>query len=452
MSPHIEQMNTILSPGLSVLRWTSLNLTDFVNTVQKHLKDLEQRIDSVIGIHEHRIFKTFSEMLKVPLCDVPSQDVITVEEFTAKTEELCQNGAICLENKSLVVEKAVQELLDLLLLADDSLPSEPPEDTTVPGALTLKRKHEQQSKMQQEAEVLYDYYQQTNIDTLVQLFRNSMETLRKRVAFASALGYTEFSADEKKEHHPLFVADIILSLPNLVMKPSLDEIQQTMNHIVQTILSILKNIYCWGQVRPGSHTQSVIGLHSRMKLDTSTTRLKTYYHVVAEHKEIVKLMVVLSTSLSSTKTVIQSNIDQYARYKLLWAVDRDEQVAKFSETNPSVSDYQQEMHMFQQLEESIQSESDTQAAGAVCLHTEKLKVMLITEAKQWRVCYGRSMSQHYQAIMDEIFLSIEEWIKLISRPLKDLDDIRSVMATLKEIRENEIRIDMFLGPIEVMLL
>ena len=78
--------------------------------------------------------------------------------------------------------------------------------------------------------------------------------------------------------------------------------------------------------------------------------------------------------------------------------------------------------------------------------------MLVTEAKQWRVCYGRIMSQNYQTTMDRVFVSIEEWGKMLSHPLKDLDDVRSVMGTLKEIRENEIRIDMCLGPIEVEML
>ena len=36
----------------------------------------------------------------------------------------------------------------------------------------------------------------------------------------------------------------------------------------------------------------------------------------------------------------------------------------------------------------------------------------------------------------------------MSRPVKDLDDIRHVMAALKELRENFIKIDMSIGPVE----
>ena len=51
--------------------------------------------------------------------------------------------------------------------------------------------------------------------------------------------------------------------------------------------------------------------------------------------------------------------------------------------------------------------------------------------------------------MEEIFTFIEEMNKKLSRPIKDLDDIRYAMAGLKDIRENEIRIDMSILPIEV---
>lgn len=52
--------------------------------------------------------------------------------------------------------------------------------------------------------------------------------------------------------------------------------------------------------------------------------------------------------------------------------------------------------------------------------------------------------------MVEIFNFIEDLNKRLSRPIKDLDDIRFAMAALKDIRENEIRVDMSIGPIEVI--
>ena len=41
--------------------------------------------------------------------------------------------------------------------------------------------------------------------------------------------------------------------------------------------------------------------------------------------------------------------------------------------------------------------------------------------------------------MEEIFLFIDNLNKRLARGIKDLDDVRSSMAALSEIRESEIR-------------
>lgn len=51
--------------------------------------------------------------------------------------------------------------------------------------------------------------------------------------------------------------------------------------------------------------------------------------------------------------------------------------------------------------------------------------------------------------MKEIFDFIKDVDNRLNRPIKDLDDIRLTMTALNELRENEIRIDMTVGPIEV---
>jgi dynein heavy chain len=83
------------------------------------------------------------------------------------------------------------------------------------------------------------------------------------------------------------------------------------------------------------------------------------------------------------------------------------------------------------------------------LVAETLKLGLTTETKAWRLHYGKVANNKYKSDMENIFTFIEDLNKRLTRPIKDLDDIRFAMAALKEIRENEIRVDMSIGPIEV---
>ena len=65
------------------------------------------------------------------------------------------------------------------------------------------------------------------------------------------------------------------------------------------------------------------------------------------------------------------------------------------------------------------------------------------------VALGRQMNETYRTLMEEIFEQIEEWSKKLGRPIKDLDDIRTAMGALKELKNDEIKIDMALSPVEV---
>ncbi len=81
--------------------------------------------------------------------------------------------------------------------------------------------------------------------------------------------------------------------------------------------------------------------------------------------------------------------------------------------------------------------------------SEDLKIAMRAEAKGWKIQFGRNMNVKYLSLMDKIMDMVDDLTKRLSRPVKDLDDVRQAMASLKEVRENEIFIDYSLDPIEV---
>lgn len=52
--------------------------------------------------------------------------------------------------------------------------------------------------------------------------------------------------------------------------------------------------------------------------------------------------------------------------------------------------------------------------------------------------------------MDYVFAVISEMDRKLEKPIRDLDDVRMIMDTLKKIREQEVDIDLKIDPIEVM--
>lgn len=463
MELHYEKVDKSFSPGLTVIHWVSINLDAFVNTVTASLKDLQLLITRMTDITENRIFLPCKEIERLILLHLPESST-SASEFCNTTSELCNTASLCMETKSESVERAVNELIDLLIGPEVML--ETFEDEYEPGALAMKRRMDQRAKLSQEAENLRECYEQVVIESQYKLLRTTLESIRKRLS-VKLLAYDEAYKD--KPDQPLFESDLILAVPTIIMKPSLDEIQQLLNSTVTAILSTTKSVYRWGQTRnvvphppppPEDHQQHHI-LYSRSVMrsrihfhSVSSSEgppvMRTFYQSVSGHKELQKLVYALSSAINSTKRVILASTDKFNQYAHLWEVDREERMKEFMEKyHPGVNEFRIEMNDYAKLSDVIDGEPDVMVAGAISLNVEKLKLALSTEMRAWVVKYGRTMNHKYQTVMEEVFRSIDDWTKRLTHPLMDLEDVRSVMATLKEVRENEIQVDMSLEPIEV---
>ena len=468
MDIHIEKVERAISPGFTLIRWTSLNLDEYISNAGSALSLLELLVDRLLNMHENRIMIPLKEIEGIPLFQISDAAAMRPSEVYEITSNLCEAATVVIETKSQVVERAVMELIKLLTGPDPDVVEEVPTTSQYldePGALSVKRKVDHRNKMLVEAENLQHHYEQVLVEAQYRLIRSALEIIRKRLA-VRLVTYGEQLKD--KPDCPLFVAELILVVPDIIMKPTLDEIQQWLNKTVSAITSTTKGVYRWGQarhtvptkpegeptitlhVRPGMRSR----FHSSIKEepDEQQPSLRTFYRPVSEHKEIQKLVAALSLAINSTKRVSTSTIKAFSRYNHLWRVDRERRIKEFIEMqNPGVNEFRVEMSDYTQLTEMINAESDMLTAGAVLLNMDQLKLALNTEARAWVVCYGRAMNHKYQTVMEEVFKSIGDWTKRLNRPLGDLDDIRSIMATLKEIREKEIGIDMSLDPIEVRL-
>uniref|UniRef100_A0A672U8C5 Dynein axonemal heavy chain 5 n=1 Tax=Strigops habroptila TaxID=2489341 RepID=A0A672U8C5_STRHB len=251
--------------------------------------------------------------------------------------------------------------------------------------------------------------------------------------------------DQKRSAHPIIRTSINLSIPNIIMSPSLDEVQQTLNKAVESIVKVMKGVGQWSMERI-SKVYSLSDVSSLGLPDP--VRSQNYFESVSENKEIIKLVSLLSTAINSTKREVLSALESFSCYHHIWQRDKEETVDKLMMGNPLLSEFESEILHFQDLELKINSEPEYICVGAIALYTADLKLALRAETKAWVTLLGRHCNKKYRTDMESILTFIEETGKKLKRHIKDLDDIRIAMAALKEIRELQISIDSQVGPIE----
>ncbi|XP_067093621.1 dynein axonemal heavy chain 5 [Osmerus mordax] len=516
ITPHVAKVDEALLPGLTSLSWTSLNIDKYLLRINTALEHLELLIDRVNDLVEFRIDAVLQDMSGAVLCVLPD-DPLPCEEFVQTTKELCIRGAQSLHTKSTLVEEAANELINMLL--DFHQPREEAEDrrgdskaahveaegmamgeegrlegrlfsrnTTVPSAVPStgpstgggsplarrKKKRDLMEVMEEEAQELLSHFNHRNMDSLLRLTRNTLEGLRKRIHASSLSHFLESEPGSRGKgggQQPIFRASVTLSIPNILMVPGLDEVQQALNRAVECVVSVSRGVGQWSKERISKRKMSEQRMAAlkqdrtdsesedgETQLDGSTSDLsvsqalpfqaRNYYKSVSENKEIVKLVSVLSTSINSTKKEVLTALERFGRYHHIWRQEREETLLRFCQGNPLLSEFESQMLYYRDLELEINAEPEYLSVGALALYTADLKLSLTAETKSWMVDYGLHCNRKYRCEMEKIFLFVDEAGKKLNRQIKDLDDIRIAMASLKEIREQQISIDFLVGPIE----
>uniref|UniRef100_A0A8C8C8Z2 Dynein, axonemal, heavy chain 5 n=1 Tax=Oncorhynchus tshawytscha TaxID=74940 RepID=A0A8C8C8Z2_ONCTS len=490
--PHVAKVDKAILPGLTSLNWTSLNIEKYLSRINSALTDLELLMDRVNDLVEFRIDAVLQEMSGATLWVLPLEEPFSCEEFVQTTRELCIKGAQSLHAKSSLVEEATNELINMLLEfelnkeGDEELLVESRTDMDLvesEGTVTYSfncDNHDAAKLKQREAEELLSHFNHRNVDALLRLTRNTLETLRKRLHASSLLHFLSNDSPSRLKgsgQQPIFRTSVTLSIPNITMVPALDEVQQALNRAVESVVSVSKGVGQWSKERISKRKMSERGMAAlrqdksdsesedgettyRSLADGSTSDIsasvtqaipyqaRNYYKSVSENKEIIKLVSVLSTSINSTKKDVVNALDRFSRYHHIWRKEREDTIQKFSQGSPLLSEFESQILYYKDLELEINAEPEYITVGALALYTADLKMALTAETKSWMVDYGLHCNRKYRTDMENIFTLVDEAAKKLNRPIKDLDDIRIAMASLKEIREQQISIDFHVGPIE----
>lgn len=250
----------------------------------------------------------------------------------------------------------------------------------LPGDEAAKRKKEKTESLQKAAMELVEHFKHKNVDNFIKLMKQTLDHLKRRVAFPSALSYGESTDDKKRDVRPALYAKLSLTVPTITLHPSLEDIQGALNDVVRCATSVFKSVYQWGQMRevpgvsdtlPKSTSRTILPVASTVET-TATMKnpyLKDIYKTVVEHKEVAKLVSMLSSTFMSAKTQVTQCIEQFNKFQALWAVDREQHMKAFLAEEPTLSDFEAQIRKYEAMETQVMEEPDRVVVGSLALMT-----------------------------------------------------------------------------------
>ncbi|KFO26999.1 Dynein heavy chain 8, axonemal [Fukomys damarensis] len=351
----------------------------------KRLLKLESKLKAdkqylqVTDLCEMNIDTVLKEIAKTVLISLPESGATRVEDMLTLNETYTKEWADIINHKSRHVEEAVKELILIFEQIYEV------KNTGEKGKqLPERQKH---VVFGSETEDVENNYYDTDVVNM---------------------GDTNDKEDEFKK----------------VMVPSLDDIQQAINRMIQLTLEVSRGVAHWGQ-QHAHHPKSVV---------TSPTITDLTYGSTG--KQLKK------------EEMAQEALQEFQKYKTLWTEDQDVKVKEFLGNNPSLTEIRSEILRYATFEQEIDELKPIIIVGALELHTGPMKLALSIEAKAWKMLLCRYLNEEYKKKMSDMIAFINEYLKKLSRPIRDLDDVRFAMEALSCIRDNEIQMDMSLGPIE----
>lgn len=263
------------------------------------------------------------------------------------------------------------------------------------------------------------YYSRKVIDVLIKVIRAALDTLRRR-----------FIADENElasKKTPIFALHAQLQIPNVVIKPSLDELQDILVTAGKNITGIAKGVAQWTsgkdppvrttplnsfamfskilsyqpqqvsmtvQPRVGrNHNEAAGGAgvgggakNRRRKIYCLASEerpqmphmLKSFYSAIMDNKEVAKALNQLASCTRNIKPEIQVYIKRWKPYHFLWKNDRTtRQLMEFG-----LQQFESTLRCLADLDANLLIEPDMEVFGqCVAVYNERLKYGLAIEIK-----------------------------------------------------------------------
>ena len=258
-----------------------------------------------------------------------------------------------------------------------------------------------------------------------------MNALKKRIA--TRVGTNNM-------HHvtkPFFEVMVQLAAPEVILQPSLDDIQECINRSAQAILECFKTVKDW----------YVVAGELREKPNAPT-----FFERITKDIEIVRVALLLTGCVQGIRNTVHEYLVSFSAYDWVWKKDKGDAYHEFIKGDPSLDDYEAQLKMFVKVDGAIEDIPSIHNIGALSLNTTNLKMQLKTECQHWKVTYSDNLHTKARARLEALSEYIRSTLVKLEKTVRDddLDGLRSMMDLFKQVRERESGIDMEIMPIMEM--
>lgn len=353
-------------------------------------------------IIENRIEKNLKLVSKTLLVDLPDTEAFTVEDFVRMQEKHIAKQSSLLQGKNVEVEFAVLDLIKTI----KSYKFDGQLDASTEEEISKLRKH-------------YNHFM---YQALLHCAKNSMNALKRRIGSRAAP-----EGKPQPVVRPFFEVDIQLAAPQVVLQPSLDDIQECINKSAQAILKCFKTVKDW-------------------TFDDGPKN-RTFFDRITKDIEIVRVALLLTGCIQGIRNTVQEYLESFSKYNWIWYDDKEVSYSIFMKASPTLDEFDRKLRSFGNVDTEIEELHDIHNIGALSLKTSGIKAALRSECHRWKVKFSDNLHMKAKEQLEKLSEFFRSTNTKLSREAKELDSLSSLMNLLESLRDRESSMEMEINPI-----
>ncbi|KAM8728478.1 dynein axonemal heavy chain 8-like [Acanthopagrus schlegelii] len=435
MASKIKNVDSALRHGSVLLTWSSFLLDKFFENVETALFELKHLVNKVLDISKLHIDDVLKDISETVLIKLPEDHVSSVQHLVESNKTQCKEQAKALNYKVGRIKEAVRELGKVFSAVNESKGGKQKTPDEDEGICSEGPDRDQAIKFEREFKKLYEYFTERVLDALVRATKLSLETLKMRIFGTKTTLNWNSSTNQKSKMVTLIRSEVELVIPNVVMSPTVDEIQHFINQLVDLVLGVSKEVV-WKLEYSCDGTKNKDGAK------------KNFHHIVVEHRETKKAVIILKSAICSQRREATDVLKHFDHFRVIWDENRDLKVKEFMDSSPSLIQIKSEIQRYDSVEEEIDYIKPIIVWGSAELSTEPLKKSLRIETKAWQKLLCQHLKKEYKKKMIDTSIHMNKYFAQLSHPVANLEDVRRAMAALSKLRDVEVQTDMTLISIE----
>jgi dynein heavy chain len=389
----------VIKPGAKRLNWSSLGIQDYITKCEEALSKFESLSNQVLknaqDIEERLQTIETACLFKDPFKNAdPSGQPLEAKAFFEAQETHRSNVLSALARKY----NAIGPLL-----------------TKIEGLVVYTN-----SGKSQRLKGYYAFWERRIFDCITKMVVNNLRFLN----------------DILKCGSPVFTVETLLSTPEIVLHPPVNELYKV---LVQTMRDIIEGTRVFTRWMNGTCLEAP----PKQVPEQDDPVFFTFFSDVQLHPSVLELAnTVQQTIQKGIMDVMRYLAGWKKKYKPLWRMQMDSTLDKFASRKPSFVSYDDKMQFYSQVAEEVMTYPKSFKCGFVLLHLDPLSTAIHDSARLWVTSLGKYLNESAWAALSQLKEEIDKLAEDLQTETENLESLKFVLGVIAKVREISLDVEL----------